>query len=155
MLFKDIKQGYPIYIFDRNSVTVKTGNVTAVSFPHLSNKANAGMVVDVTITTEGTSQQYEIKDTSECAYVGTTMLSPNIDSVLNEIRVLKAQSEEVVKSIDKHQDTINKCSALLTEFDPVFKEKQVNEERLSRIEKSIDKLTNIIEGMTNLKSNPI
>jgi hypothetical protein len=149
MLFKDIKQGYPIYIFDRNSVTVKTGNATAVSFPHISNKVNTGMVVDVTINIDGNSQQYEIKDTSECAYVGTIMLSPNIDSVLNEIRGLKAQSEEVVKSIDKHQDTINKCSALLTEFDPIFKEKQVNEERLSRIEKSIDKLTTVIENMTS------
>lgn len=153
MVFKDIKQGYPIYIFDRNDVTVKTGNVTSVSFPHVSTKISTGMVVDVTIDINGASQQYEIKDTSECAYVGTTMLSPNIDNILNEVRVLKTQSEEVIKSIDKHQATVDKCSALLTEFDPVFKEKQINEERLLRIEQSIDKLTSVLETVINVNQH--
>lgn len=147
MLFKDVKQGYPLYIFDRNNVSIKTGNVTAVSFPHISTKVNSGMVVDVTVNIDGASQQYEIKDVSECAYVGTTMLSPNIDSVLNEVKVVKAQSEEIIKSIDKHQETINKCAALLAEFDPAYKEKRVNEERLNRIEKSIEKLTAIVENI--------
>lgn len=149
MLFKDIKQGYPLYIFDRSDVSVKTGNVASVSFPHISAKPNGGMVVDVTINIEGNSQQYEIRDTSECAYVGTTMLTPNVESVLNEVRMLKAQSEEVIKSIDKHKDNIVKCAALLSELDPVYKEKQANEKRLSRIEDSIDRLTTIIEKMSN------
>ena len=65
MLFKDIKQGYPLYIFDRNTVTIKTATVSSVSFPHISNQPTAGMVVDVTVTIDGNSQQYEIKDSSE------------------------------------------------------------------------------------------
>lgn len=132
-------------------MSVKTANVTAVSFPHLSNKPNGGMVVDVTVNVEGNSQQYEIKDTSECAYVGTTMLTPNIENVLNETRALKTQSEEIIKSVDKHQETISKCATLLTEFDPVYKEKQANDQRLSRIEDSIDRLTTIIEKMNSNK----
>jgi ornithine cyclodeaminase/alanine dehydrogenase-like protein (mu-crystallin family) len=154
MLFKDVKQGYPLYIFDRSSVSVRTASVSAVSFPHLSSKPNSGMVVDVTINIDGNSQQYEIRDTSECAYVGTIMLSPNVESVLNEIRTLKAQSEEAIKLVDKHKENIAKCTTLLTEFDPVYKEKQATEERLSRIENSIGKLTTIIENM-NTKSNMI
>ena len=154
MLFKDVKQGYPLYIFDRSSVSVRTASVSAVSFPHLSNKPNSGMVVDVTVNIDGNSQQYEIRDTSECAYVGTIMLSPNVESVLNEIRTLKAQSEEAIKLVDKHKENIAKCTTLLAEFDPVYKEKQATEERLSRIEDSIGKLTTIIENM-NTKSNMI
>lgn len=36
MLFKDIKQGNQIYIFDRVNTDIKVGNVQTVSFPHLS-----------------------------------------------------------------------------------------------------------------------
>lgn len=114
----------------------------------MSTTPNMGMVVDVTVNNEGNSQQYEIKDTSECAYVGTTMLSPNVENVLNEIKALKAQSEEVIKSVDKHKETVSRCATLLTEFDPVYKEKQANEERLSKIENSIDRLTTLIEKMS-------
>lgn len=151
MLFKDVKQGYPLYIFDRNNVSIKTGSVTAVTFPHISTKPNGGMVVDVTVTIDGATQQYEIRDTSECAYVGTTMLSPNIESVLNEVRLLRAQSEEAIKSVDRHKENISKCTTLLTEFDPVYKEKQANEQRLTNIENSIEKLTNILEKMNTNK----
>lgn len=151
MLFKDVKQGCPLYIFDRNSVSVKTGNITGVTFPHLSNQPNGGMVVDVTVNVDGNAQTYEIKDTSESAYVGTTMLTPNVDSVLTEIRALKTQSEEIVRSVDKHEGIISKCSTLLSELDPVYKEKQLNEQRLSRLEESIDKLALIVEKMNTNK----
>lgn len=34
MIFKDIKQGDAIYLFDRNNISVQTGKVTAVSGSH-------------------------------------------------------------------------------------------------------------------------
>lgn len=149
MLFKDVKQGYPLYIFDRNTVTIKTATVSSVSFPHISSQPTSGMVVDVTVNIDGNSQQYEIKDSSECAYVGTTMLSPNIGNILNEVRVFKSQSEEALKLIDKHKESIEKCASLLTEYDPVYKDKQANEQRLTKIESSIEKLTTLLERMNN------
>lgn len=152
MLFKDIKQGGQIYIFDRNDVSIRIGTVNTVSFPHISTQINGGLVIDIGVTIDGESYQYQVKDISEVAYVGTTLISPNVDNVLNEVRALRQQSEEVIKSIGKHESIVDKCNSLLTDFDPQYKERQVNEQRLTNIEKSIERLTTMME---NLNTNKI
>ena len=151
MLFKDIKQGGQLYIFDRGDITMRVGTVNTVSFPHISAQLNAGLVIDLGVTIDGESYQYQVKDVSENAYVGTTMISPNVENVLTEVRTLRQQSEEVIRSVDKHKSIIDKCNSLLTDFDPQYKEKQINEQRLSNIEKSIEKLTAIMESMNSTK----
>ena len=57
MIFKDIKQGDAIYLFDRNNISVQTGKVTAVSGSHARKYNNTfEMVVDITIDVDGKSQ---------------------------------------------------------------------------------------------------
>lgn len=36
MLFKELKQGYPLYILDCNKIEVGTGTVTYVGAPHIT-----------------------------------------------------------------------------------------------------------------------
>lgn len=135
-----------MYLFDRNTVTVKKGTATAVSLPHYNTQPNTnlgiGMVVDVTVAVDGNSGQYVVKDASETAYAnnGTLLITPNIDNVLGEIRAIKAQSEEVLNSIDTHKDNVAKCDKLLADLDPVFKKEQASEQRFSKIEDAIMQL---------------
>ena len=149
MQFKDVKPNDVIYILDRNNINIEKGNVVSVSFPHISGKPNTPtMVVDVTITINGETKQYEIKDSAESVYVGYTLFTPNIESVLTELRGLQKQSEDIVASIDKHKLNIDKCKELLSTIDPVFKKEQESEKRISQIETSIDKLNSLIEKLT-------
>ena len=57
MLFKDIKSGYPVYFLNRESITAYQGKVVSVSVPRYDmqvvNKANAPLVVDITIEASG------------------------------------------------------------------------------------------------------
>lgn len=136
MIFKDLKQGNTIYLFDRNTLDVTNGTVQSVSLPHYEAGNMTGMVVDVVIKTQNGSGQYELKDSSETAYAnnGMLLITPNIDNLLNEIKLVKVQSETVLNSIDQHKETVKKCEKLLTELDPVFKNEKKNDERLSNLE---------------------
>lgn len=52
LLFKDIKQNYPVYILDTQEFSLIQGKATQVSFPRLEMNQKTGkteMVVDVTI----------------------------------------------------------------------------------------------------------
>lgn len=149
MLFKDIKQGNQIYIFDRVNTEIKTGNVQSVSFPHLSNQPNMGMVVDIDIIMNDETFKYQMKDSSEIAYVGTTIISPNIENILNEVKGVRQQSQDALNLMDKHKQIVEKCSTLLTEYDPQYKERKENEQRLSNIEKSIEELKGMILNKLN------
>lgn len=56
LLFKDIKQNYPVYILDTQEFSLIQGKATQVSFPRLEMNQKTGkteMVVDVTIEANG------------------------------------------------------------------------------------------------------
>lgn len=65
MIFKDIKSGYPVYMLDRGKMEAVTGKVVGVSGPRymqMQGIQQTQIVVDITIETEGVSQQYAIPE---------------------------------------------------------------------------------------------
>lgn len=63
LLFKDIKQNYPVYILDTQEFSLIQGKATQVSFPRLEMNQKTGkteMVVDVTIEANGKMATYAI-----------------------------------------------------------------------------------------------
>lgn len=163
MTFKEINKGGLVYMLDRNTMTVTKGTVQAVSLPRYdvagTTPSSLGMVMDVTIQADGNSGQYVVKDTAETVYAndGRLLITPNINNVLTELRYIKTQSEDVISSIDKHKDTVDKCSKLLEELDPVFKKDQATEKRFVELEQAISKLSDsndkITEILTKLSTN--
>lgn len=155
MVFKEVKSGDSIYIFNRDAQSVKTAQVVNVSPSHISGGINStpvanpfqnvNMVVDITVDIDGNKQQYECKDTSEQAYAGVLMITPNINNLLSEIRSLKATSDSIIASIDKHHTIVDNCTALLTEYDPAYKEKQETENRLDKMENILSAICNKLE----------
>ena len=69
MLFKDIKSGYPVYFLNRETITAYQGKVVSVTVPRYDmqvvNKANAPLVVDITIEASGQTKTYTISETPQ------------------------------------------------------------------------------------------
>lgn len=150
MIFKDIKQGDAIYLFDRNDISVQTGKVTAVSGSHAEKYNNTfEMVVDITIDVDGKSQTYTFKDSNEVSYTGQIMITPNRDNIIREVKQLKSQAEDILKSVEKSKVTIEKCSSLIADFDPVYKERKQNDERYSKLESEIASIKEMITNLAN------
>ena len=150
MIFKDIKQGDAIYLFDRNDISVQTGKVTAVSGSHAGKYNNTfEMVVDVTINVNENTQTYTFKDSNEVSYNGQIMITPNRDNIIREVKQLKSQAEDVIKNIDKSKQTIEKCTSLISEFDPVYKERRENDARYSKLESEIASIKEMITNLAN------
>lgn len=153
MQFKDLKDGYSIYIFNRNTIDIKTGRVTNVSSPHASTKPggslNFGLVVDVIVSVEGKNYSYEVKDCSESAYIDTTLITSNIDIVVNEIKALKNQSEDIIKSVPRHEEIASKCTSLLAEFDPVYREKKETDDKINSLTNTVSELAKLVEKLND------
>jgi hypothetical protein len=52
------------------------------------------------------------------------MITPNRDNIIREVKQLKSQAEDVLKNVEKSKVTIEKCSSLIADFDPVYKERK-------------------------------
>lgn len=149
MLFKDLKNGYPIYIFDRSEVNVSQGKVANVGVPHIdSHYGNpTEMVIDITIEDGGQIKTYTFKDGTETGYVNNFVISTSRDTILREVEALKNQSEQELSKRQVYEANIEKCSTILSEFNPAFKEKKENEERFSNLENSVGELKDMIKSL--------
>ena len=155
MLFKDIKQNYPVYILDKQNVTFTQGKVQSVSFPHLDNASPIGMgktVIDVVIEADGKSATYAMPENLGVVYAGDIVLSTDRDGILREVEAMKASAEQVIASIDKQKDIVKKSTSLLAELNPEYKAKQENEQRLSNLENSMKEFQSSMKDLKEMMS---
>ena len=150
MLFKDIKQNYPVYILDKQDLSLTQGKVTAIGFPRLDMNPKTGksdMVVDVTIDANGKVGTYTIPDSLSITYAGNLVLSTDKMGLAGEIESMKTTAEQVIASVDRQKEILQKASSLLAELNPAYKERQETEQRFNKIEGSISRIE---EMMANL-----
>lgn len=156
ILFKDIKQGYPVYILDTQDLTLTQGKATQVSFPRMEMNQKSGkaeMVVDVTIEANGKTATYAIPENLAITYAGNIVLSTDKQGLSAEVEAQKANAEQILASASKAQSIIDKAPALLAELNPIYKEKQATEQRFGKIEQSIAGVENLMRKQQEMIEN--
>ena len=156
MLFKDLKQGYPVYILDKtDGITAMEGKVVSVSQPRFQPQQIAGgmmpsamqtapMVVDVTIECAGETHTYIIPETSAVTYANNLVLSTEREGLLKEVEAQKRQSEDVMNSVPKHKKNIACGEGIMEEWNPVFADKKRQDERINGLEQKLDNLSSVL-----------
>lgn len=151
MLFKDLKIGYPVYIFHKDGEKrITQGKVTAISpsrLPQTPSLQTMQMVVDVTIDDGGSSRTYTIPDNLSVTYSNNLVLSTDRDGVIREVEILKNQCADELAKIEEYRKSVSECEKILTEWNPVFREKRETEERFSKLETSMSDLKSMMSGL--------
>lgn len=150
MTFKELKQGYSIFILDKDEMRVKNAKVVSVSAPHIDKQGfemGVSLVVDVVLDVEGAVATYTFKEDTETGYVKQTVITTDKSNVIREVEAIKSQSEEVLSQVDMHRDRLQKCNDILVEFNPAIKEKKAIDERFGKLESSMDELKSMLSGL--------
>lgn len=151
MLFKDLKIGYPVYIFHKDGEKrITQGKVTAISpsrLPQTQSLQTMQMVVDVTIDDGGSSRTYTIPDNLSVTYTNGLVLSTDRDGVIREVEILKNQCADELAKIEEYRKSVSECDKILAEWNPVFREKRETEERFSKLETSMSDLKSMMSGL--------
>ena len=151
MLFKDLKIGYPVYIFHKEGEKrITQGKVTAISpsrLPQTPSLQTMQMVVDVTIDDGGSSRTYAIPDNTSVTYSNGLVLSTDREGVIREVEILRNQCADELAKIEEYRKSVSECEKILTEWNPVFREKRETEERFSKLETSMSDLKSMMSGL--------
>ena len=148
MLFKDIKQNYPVYILNKQDLSLTQGKAVQVPFPRMEINQKTGkteMVVDITIEANGKTATYVIPESLSVTYAGNLILSTDKMSLASEIEAMKNTAEQVLASVDHQKEVLEKSSSLLAELNPIYREKQETEQRFGKIEKSISGMEELMK----------
>lgn len=152
MLFKDIKQNYPVYILDKQNIKFTQGKTISVSFPRMENTnpmAIGKSVLDIVIEADGKNATYAIPENVGIVYAGDIVLSTDREGIAREIEAMKTSAEQALASVDRQKAIVEKSTKLLAELNPAFREKQEYEQRLSKMENSIGELKEMLTGFMN------
>lgn len=151
MQFKDMKQGYAVWFFDKEKVKVYQGKVVSVAVPRYDapmfgqiQTQPSGMVVDVTIDAEGAQKTYTIPEGASVAYAGTLVLSSEKMDIAREVEAVKAASEDALGKVDWHKDVVARCFAVMEELNPAIAEKREQERRIEGIESEVKSLGEMV-----------
>lgn len=90
-IFKDVKAGDTVYIYDRIAVTLNADKVVSVSDPY--SKTGAGTVVDVTIG----KTTYIFKECSQVGYTTNLIISTDEGIILHEIEDQQIKIAELLR----------------------------------------------------------
>lgn len=151
MTFKDLKQNGILYILDIKDVSIQQGVAEDVSLPHVDTHYMTPneLVIDITVGIDGHKISYTMKENSEVCYAGNKMITPNKDSVLKEVQNIKIRYENLLNQVDYYKEVINKCSGLLKEYDPEFRDKQERDARIASLEETIKQLQESIKVLVD------
>lgn len=155
MLFKDLKQNYPVFILNKQELTLTQGKVTSMGFPRLDINQHTGkseMVVDITIEAEGKSATYVIPENLTVTYANNLIISTDKHNLVSEIEAMKNNAQQALASMDYQKAILEKSSHLLEELSPVYKEKQETEKRFKDLEDNLDRISSMMEKQGNMLS---
>ena len=148
LAFKDIKQNYPVHIFDKNEFRYIQGKATAVSFPKIEVNPESGkpeMMVSVTIEAEGKTATYAIPENLSVSFANGFVFATDKSLLLGEAKAVKANAEQIIASVPKAQKIIDDSASVFAELDSSFKEKQETEQRFGKLEKSISSMEELMK----------
>ena len=163
MIFKDIKKGYPIFVFDKSEVTLEQLEVINVSTSHSIIDSKTGlpqfnssfqpidMYVDITIKyNDNNTKTFVIRENSEITYADNLVIATSQNIILQEVEAFKRQSEQIIAQCDKCKDNVDKCNSIILAFNPIERDKQKNEERLTNLEQSVVDVKDSISEIKDL-----
>lgn len=150
MLFKDLKVGDTLYLFNKNNINLLMEKVVSVSAPRVDSNIAMGMVVDISIS----NKTYTMKESSDICYTGNFIISSDRNSILREVESQKANNEALIAREEILKAEQPKLDSIIDQLAPERKERKEQEERMHRMEKQLGALTNMVEQLIkNRKSN--
>lgn len=158
MLFKDLKPGYPVFLLRKgDEIKALQGKAIKVSDPYfppaqigqMPSMSTAQRVVDVTLEADGVTNTYSIPETLSVTYANNVVLSTDREGILRDVEAMKGQSEEVVRSVERHRSIIEGCEKILEEWNPAFAEKKEQDKRISVIESEVKGMKKMLTDFIN------
>lgn len=156
LLFRDLKQNYPVYIFDNQEFTLIQGKAVEVGFPRLEMNPKTGkseMVIDIAIEADGKKATYAIPESTSVTWAGNLVLSTDKQGLVSEVEASVERAKQIIAAAPKAQKVIDKASSILADLNPVFKERQETEQRFNKIEGSISRMEELMQKQQEMMSN--
>lgn len=162
LLFKDTRAGAPIYALVKGEeLKYAEGSIVSVGQPRVDMpKASTNpnlfpavpayrQVVDITYSIDGKNYTDAVDVTASVFPTdktgAMTLVATECDAVVKELRATLKQSEQYLKDVPRQEKIAEQCKALIGQLDKEYNEHQMLEDRLSKLEKNLEKVVALLD----------
>lgn len=128
------------------------GYISWISTFRLEYKASNGLVTNgcrCNYRANSKTATYSIPENLSVTYAGDVVLSTDKQGLMAEVEQMKNTAEKILESVPKQKEVVDKTTVLLSELNPVYKEKKETEQRFSKIEESISRMESTVNNFIN------
>lgn len=151
--FRDIKQGYNVYILDRRKFEVRQGKVASAGFPRMETNPAAGrtgMVVDVVIDGgDGRTASYVIPEALSVTYAGDLVLSTERSGLIGEVEAMVSEAEKALSQVERNRAIVDRAPDVLAGLDTEHKAARETDRRLTALEGTLGELRDMMRRMVD------
>lgn len=143
MLFKDIKQNCPVYILNKQDMSFTEGKAARVGFSKMEMNPKTGkteMMIDIDVEANGVTGNYAFPDNLSISYANNLVFSTDTDGIVRELESMHNGAERFLAQVEQQKTILEKSKALLTELNPVYKERKATEQRFEKLEGSMARM---------------
>lgn len=77
-------------------------------------------------------------------------MSTDKEGIMREVEAMKSSAEQAIKNVERQKAIAERTGSLLTELNPIYREKQENEQRIAKMESSIGEMGKSIEELKQM-----
>lgn len=142
-MFQNIRVGTPLYVLHKQEPKLEIGEVMSVSVPQPqfgAYQVGMKMVVDVNIKVGEQPIEFQKlpADLSITDYAGNTMVvAEDRNAILNEISILRKNSEKVLESVDYHKGVLDKCTEMIETLNPAAKQEAEKQKEIDTLKTDV------------------
>ena len=149
MRFRDLHPNYPIFVLNKQNMTILQGKVINRGFPYTdrTNLTQQKMLIDFTIEVDGKTATYAIPEDLSVTYANSLVIAPEKANFTGELEATITSADQVIASVPKLEEDRDKAKQLLSEISPTYKGKQETDERLGKLESTMGELKGMVEKL--------
>ena len=163
-MFQSLRIGTPLYVLHKNEPKLEVGEVIFVSQPvnqfgqtiyqqGIMNPAPATVDIKIKSNDKTIELQKLPANMSIADYGNGMVISESRDSIINELGVLRQNSERIIASIDQHKDIVSKCDALMQELNPQVKQDAERQKEMLALGERVGGLGERVGGLEKSMQN--
>lgn len=157
-MFQTLRKGQSIYVLYRNEPRIEIGEVESVGIPTPQFSATqyqqyqAPMqknCIDIKVRiNEQIIDLQKLPAEGVIADFGSSgmVVSDSKDAILQEIEIMRTNSQKILSSVDKHKANVESCTRLIEELNPHLKQE-------AELRKQIDALTSELSAVKSQLNN--
>lgn len=147
-MFSNLRQGNTVYILEQSDkLSLSEGQI-------VENKPNYTGGMDMKVKADGNDYEFrQVPYNQTITKNGSIIVSENLNTILNEVRNLKSDSENKLNNMNYYKQTISDCDQILRKYDVSYNKEQKMNEEIDTLRKQNSELKEQICSMQSALSD--